>query len=510
MITRMKLAAVLASGLLALGSAASAQQWYITGQVTDPAWSPGAASFAGAGSTVADTEIGSVSGQWNSTTVPAAIHDLVPGQRYEFKLATAGFGSDFPAGDAFLVAPDPADEITFYFHPGSIGDGFIPDANHVYTSTVESMLLAAPNIQFLGSFVAELGGTNWTFDDPENPILTDAGSGATGDGIYGATFTGMDPGSYFGLIIFDPVELFDLKISNLGLANGGDLSFNVFEATDEITILLEIETGRTRIENSNPAANPGPPFFAFSSVTPWGTTIGPDTELTDNGDGTHTRTFTVPTPDTYYLRIQQGVGTSFPASGDGGYPFTTTVANQDILVVFDTNTYTDGYVPDTNIVAVVDATTLEGLNDFSRVQPVGNWQGDFGSTNFNNDVPSMNLMDVGDGLWTGTLNELEGNSGTNVLWKVVGSRVGNAADAASNWNLQIGGAEEGLNAGSTGTATPNNPNADNLSYDANSPLSFKVDVITGRIASQVGSTPPADPDRPAALDVTSVNDWTLY
>jgi len=506
---KMKLALSLAAaGLLALGSTANAQQLYIVGEVTSPEWGPGTNAFAGG--TVADTEIDSVPDSLNSNTVPASVHQLTPGEIYEWKVAAQGWNPEYPGPqNMFLKAPDPAEDITFHLRLGNPGDGFIPAGNFLYTSTVESALLAAPSIQFLGSFVSELGGTDWTYDDSENPILTDAGSGQIGDGIYGASFTGMDPGTYEGLIIFDPVDLFDMKISDLGLGNGANLSFNVIDSTDTITILLEIATGRTRIENDNVAASPGPPFFAYGPATPWGTSMGTATELNDMSDGTYQRVFTVPTPGEYYVKIHQGLGDSVPNSGNGGYPFTTTVANQEVLVVFDRNTYTDDFFPAQDFVVVVDNSTRGSLNTFSRVQPVGNWQAHFGAAgDWDPQVAAMNMADQGDGIWSVTLTEQFGET-ENRGWKVVFSRAGNPdddpnLDPNNAWNSQAGGFVEGLN-----SQEANNPDV-GFSYAANQAYTFVADMITGRIGYAQGTTAPVPTRGNYLTGATSVDEWMMY
>jgi len=502
---------------------------YVTGEVTDPNWDPGnGAALSGGTAAAGDYELTDVgSNGVFELTLTVGEMGVTPGAAYVWKASTSGFGIEAPDSfnDAKFTVPasfTSTDSITFFVDTNTQDDGFVPDAGSgvtnvgfVYTNVDAAFAQSATSVQVTGSFQDELGGTDFDPAGANAVTLVDDGTGAdsaSGDGIYSGTLTGVSDGAYEFKVTFD--EAFGgSSIGTAGMGGGGNLSFTVLDSSDVIT--FEYDSNESRVLADNPAVAPGPPFYAQSAA--WSEGFNSTTELTPNTDsitgGTyHAGLFTIATADDYEVRVRQGEGRSFPDTGN--YPFTTTSDGQEILVLFDTNDYTDGYEPATDFVVVLDADTRDPLNTWDKVQPVGDWQSEFGSTDFNAAAPAMDAADDGstpdtaanDGIFSVTLTELADSGDFTADVKAVGQRTG-AGD--TGFDIQFGGPLDGL------TITGNN-SAASFTFTGGADHTFKIDTATGRVGVDLtGTKALADPDRGEYFDpnvpvATSVTDWTLY
>jgi hypothetical protein len=525
-----------AAGVLALAQLATAAP-VLTGNLVNPIWDPSNPAVVSLGSSpvpVLLTETPPNSGIFTLTLTPAQ-HGLVPTAQpdpfdpvgmYKFKCgdSVVGFSgpNNTPSADLalFVDAAVAASTITFTLVTVPQNDGFVPDVGsgdtttgYMYTSAWRTWVDAnASQLRVVGSFQSELGGNDW--DQANGLVMSDTlGGDPANDGIYKYSMTGLPSGPYeFKILVkptTDPVP-YDPSFTSRGLAkNAGNLSFSVLAPTDTITIILDANTGRTKVTNNNPLANPGPPFFAISSA--WGTGLNATTQLTDQNNGLFTGVFRVDQAGDYQVRIKQGDGRDFPATGD--YPFTTTVDDQDVLVVFDRNNYTDGYLPATDFVVVLDPATRTSLNSWEYAQVIigvnGNDGDDFGfGGDYNPNFPPFQAQDdgilpdttAGDQIFSRSLTPIN-NDDPNPVCKFVARRTGKND---TGYKVQAGGALNGL------TIDGNNDTIQLPPYTPGTPVTFKADLVTGRVGVST-SGPLPDPVRGIYFTPnSSVLDWTMF
>jgi len=444
-----------------------------------------------------------------------------PDQLQQWKVASAGFSPvSIPGGtDNGYLKVTPGVPVKFIFDTRKLNDGWTPDGvkdTSGYLYTIPSPVPAGSNVTSVtavGSFQSELGGSDWNAGGTEVRLKDDGLVGTDGDttasdGIYTAKATGIPAGAYdFKIIINGPTTAFDRQISAAGFATGGNnLQMNVIAPTDVITIQADCVKGRVKVTNSNPAASPGPPWYATSLA--WGTGLDSTTIMYDNGtngdavagDGVYARKFTVAqvqTQDTTTatVKVRQGIGPAYPGTGDG-YPFHTTAINQSVLVQFDTNTIADGYTPNTRYVWTDPASRRVA----TYVQAVGDFQVDFGGgADWNAGDPFFQLGDAGatGDVTAGDLifaKTFAGPAETTKNWKAVGQN-------GSFAPVQYGGTGDGV------TYNGNNPNVPMVS-PANPTL--QVDSVTGRVGISASKpTPPANNTRDRSA-TAGIGDWTLY
>ncbi|MBI1290766.1 hypothetical protein GC173_05925 [bacterium] len=518
---------LLALSVAALASSASAQ-YYITGTVTDADWSPGtAARFDGGTIGVAgDLALPAFSGGTASITINGASgavpnHSLTPGTFYYYKIATSGFGSVIPSGPAnVLRAPaDPNTAITFNARNSAFGDGYLPDPSEGFVGSSATALVftaTAGEWRFHGSIQSEIGaGTDWTY--ATGVALTDAGNGTLGDNIWATpVWTGIPAGTYEGLIIEADGD-YDPKIGQSGLDGGSNLSINILSTADTAQILLNIETGRVKVDvQSAVVIDPG--YYVSFDSTAQGYT--PAEKMDVISPNLYAKTFVIPTAGDHWVRVYDENTTVWPAgaveltagaTGPDGYTFNTTTPNQSVRVYFDRNTYSDGFLPASDFISVVnDDATHSLLNVFTDAEIVGALQSEFltGDASLGDWTPTpsgagMELSSIGDGVWSGTFTALLG--GTGLEWKV-------AARTATWTGSWAQAADEQVEVNPRGLThhigfSPNYPGLDVTNAAA---YSFTVDLKSGRAAVASGSTAPV-PFRPSYLTTNStVSDWSNY
>lgn len=509
---------------MAFGTTAMAQI-YVTGEVTTPNWNPGTGVPVGGG-TAADMVLHD-DGLNGDTTAADGIFTcrltfaqagLTPGQRYEWKAASSGFGPpNTPDQNGQLIAPASGDVI-FYLDTNVRTDGFLPNAGSspttngiVYTNLARGFVDGATSTQVAGSFQSERGGTDFTPGDPASAIaLTDAGNGTSGDGIYQGTVTGIPSGTYTFKITHNgaysslPAAPASAEFGTVGLG-GNDYSFSSLDSSNVITFTLNANTSRVKV--TNPSATAGPPFYAQS--TAWSTAYSAAEQLNFNvGSNTYSKTFNVAAAGTYSVRVRQGAGRSYPDSGD--YPFTTTAPNTVVRVVFDRNTYADGSLPASDFIVVLKDSDGSSLNAWSKVQPVGNWQVDFGAAgNYDAGVAAMDANDggtsgditAGDGIYSISLTPFATATGKEV--KAVGQRLGGTD---TGFTIQFGGTVDGI------TLSGNNAVNTAFGYTTSTPVLFQIDTITGRVKTSgtAGATKPTRGAYVLAGPGSPVSDWSVF
>lgn len=508
-------ASMAAFGLSAATSQATlidGYEMYVTGEAQVGGWSPGTGTPA-AGGTAADLRLwddGATNGDATAGdgVFTCVLSGLTAGEVFKWKVASGPAPNQWvrevpSGGNGDLVTHVPASgTITFILDTIPRNDGALPDAGgsatgvgYAYTDLTEYFASASvTSMRLVGNFQSENGGTDWTPTDAVGGI--DMVASVT-PGIYEATVTGLPGGSYEYKMLAN--ENWDLGMGAAGFGAGGpNLSFSVIDVTDTLTFTFAASNTTVLVANDNPLANPGPPFFAQSAA--WSTGFTAAEELTANGN-LFERTFVVATPGQHAVRVRQGLGRSFPDSGD--YPFVTTEANQSVRVILDRNAYADTeFQPAGDFVVVLDDATGFGLNQWSRVQPVGDFQTDFGAAgNWDNNLAFMNASQTTTvGLWSVTLGAFLSNT-DRALKAVANLDVDAGAD---NWKYQMGGPLDGVTVSGNNTAAT-------FSYVGSDPTpipyTFWIDTITGRVG--VGNTAPVRGNY-IGIQPTAADNWVIY
>jgi len=488
--------------LAAVASLANAQPWANNhavgeGPVFNPAWDPAAPAYL----------MSNLGGNvYGITITPGGAGPGAYG-RFQWKVSDGSWSNTAPANtpeNAWGRAPTTAN-IDLRCDFNVQGDGYIPD---VGVNGQNGILYTIPKVWDGAAKVILVGAFNgWNNNDTTYELHDDGVSpdAAAGDGIYSGQFS-FTPGTYDYLVLpmfgSDPGS-WDLKLSQRGISDGGNLQL-IVTSSDPIQFFVDTNKGRIKVQSSAP-----PITYPCALSTAWSTTPGPATRLYDDGthgdcaagDGIFTGTFTVSNSSGTGLdrvNVLDGSNT-YPATG--GVPFKSW-NGATVIVSYDTNVYSDGYLPQTNIVWVDTAKRfLPGdVGGPTGVHVTGDFVSDLGGSNWNPGDPLTQLVDdgtngdsaAGDKIYTVTFpgSIVPAMSGRN--WKATGG----------NWDWQYGSPNNGF------TYQGNNPNM-SLSATAGQDLQFKVDAITGRV--RYGQPTIADPTRPFCLNInSSVADWQLF
>lgn len=493
---------------------------YATGDFGEPTWTPG--TGAGPTSTAEDFRLYD-----DGTTNGDEIADdgiwtcVVEGyflafEEFPWKIASPGWAPiNAPNSSTDNIAgyADEDGKVTFIFDTNVQNDGLRPDVGfpnqygYAYSPTLWDGLPPVFAVSLTGDFQTLLGGAeNWIPTDTSSQIeLVDDGAGfdvTADDGIYTGTVSGLPEGTYEYKVTLNYEDFTTPKYGALGFSTGGgNLRFSVFESSETVVIVFDSERGRVG-QSSSEVSLIGPPFYAHS--TAWSDGFSGVEELNDSSNNLYSKVFTVAEPGEYTFRIRDKALTEFPVSGD--YPFITTSPNQEVLVIFDQNVYSDLYYPQKNLVFIVDQETKQSLNEWDYVQPVGDWMIDFGgATDWNADDAGFVAFDEGDprdgdavaGDGVFSIQITTSATASNRQLKAVARRIGVEDDI---WDIQLGGAGEGITHLTTNTNIP-------FSYSAGT-YTFQIDTLTGRVG--VGDSPPQRPSFEALGSEVSVQHWELY
>jgi len=434
------------------------------------------------------------------------VDNMTSGTVLSWKVASAGFGpvnSPTTGDNQYAQVPaDPNNNITFFIKTTPFSDGFSPEPGtgtaedgYVWASTHLDFFQSASEIAVVGNFQDENGGSS-DFDpnDAGRAIMTlDSGT------IYTADITGIPAGNYAFKIVTDN-DFAPADVSSEGLSSGGgDIGFTSQGTTDTITISLDIETARHRVENS---VTVPPGFYATSDA--WTQTQDATTIMSETAPGSDvwTRTFTVAMPGDYRVRVRDENLNAWPTTND--FPITTTSNNQDVIVIFDQNTYNDGWTPNTNLMLCVDAGSRASLTEFDYLQVVGNFQSDITGVPADNFAENANFElteDVADSdqyTWVAPFGTTT-NTNSPADYKVAGRR----APGDGFFDFQVGGGNP-----DTVTQNGNNPNATGFTYGVGDTVHAGADTAWGRIT--MSTSPVVFPSRPSYLGGASVDSWSAF
>jgi glycosidase len=169
-------------------------------------------------------------------------------------------------------------------------------------------------------------------------------------------------------------------------------------------------------------------------------------------DGIYTTQIGIATANRYEFKVATSDwSTGFPGSGNSWLE--TTIADQTVTFTFDANTYSDGWLPATNIIAV--------NTDPSFWTAVGDWQG------WDNADPATAMSALGGGLYEFTATIAAPG---NYQFKAV---------KTGTWDA-VGADGRSVNA-ATATFT---------TVQADQQVTFSVDALAGRVNVEVAAPPP--------------------
>lgn len=436
------------------------------------------------------------------------VDNLTSNTALNWKIASNGFGpvNSPTTNDQYALVPA-SGEVTFYIQTTPFGDGFQPEvpngttAGGGYSWTDQHLAFfdAATTVSIVGSFQNEVdaGDSDFSPTGAGASVMTRSGNEFTG------TITGLPAGSYELKIITDN-DYAPADVSSEGLSNGGDnIGFASAGPTDVITVTLDAVTARHRVQNS---ASIPVGFYAQSADAAIGSGFDPGNLMTEVTTGVYSLTTTVAAVGDHVGRIRDENLNAFPSTGN--FPYTTTAPNQQVTFIFDTNTYADGFQPNTNMALVIDTATQSGLTDFFQLQLGGTFRTQLGVPNFADDDPSFNMVDQGGGLWTWIAPFAAISSSATSEFKVFTLR--NSGDPF--FDVQLGGGNP-----DTITLNGNNPNATGPAINSGEIMSGLADTDWARIAMfsetgpvTVGTLLTRFPARPSYLGGASVDSWSAF
>lgn len=435
-------------------------------------------------------------------------------------------GKDRPNGGN-AVYPTDAANVTFHFldSSGSIGDGWLPDNNWVYTvpNNFAARANAASTFNIWGSFGSELGAPgNWgdtgtgalnLTRDPVNEewTITLSGWQSIGNKAFKAIMNGS----------WGPAT----EVSANGASGGNNIEFFLLNTSDSVTLRIRESDGRYRFDGLTPL----PTTDGIYALGPW--TVAPETDsvMAVQADG-YEITATVPTAGTHTLTIFEISGGSLTRlwPSQGSHPFKTTTPNQDVRVNLHMTAMGDGAFPDSEFIYTDPDSRLDFTSAANgNLQWVGMltmWGTQYDASGTNDFlVPATDLVGSNDPIgtqvvgdpflfrWDAPTTNHGEPLGFNKTYKVVGET--DDLPSASGFDIQLGGrndnpGSERRAAGVTLLGDNTNPLDFNFADATN--YTFWVDSATGRVKVQL-TTDPVPTLRPArANDATAVADWFAY
>ncbi len=484
------------AALSSVAAVALAQPWATNiaageGPVFNPAWDPSAVAY----------QMTNLGGNVYGITITPGGAGPVSYNRFQWKVTDGSWSNSAPANTSENAygRTDGTGTIDLRCDFNAQGDGFIPD---VGVNGQNGILYTVPKVWDGVAKVILVGTFNgWSNNDTTYELKDDgvAPDATAGDGIYSGQFS-FTPGTYDFLVLpmfgSDPGS-WDLKLSQRGIADGSNLSL-VVTSTDPINFYVDTNKGRIKWESSAP-----PITYPCALSSAWSLVPGPATQLFDDGtngdvvsgDNIYTRAFTVSSASGTGIDKVQVLdgGNMYPATA--GYPFKSW-NGATVIVMYDKNNYSDGYLPATKIVWVDPAKRLlpgDPLGPAS-VHVTGDFVSDLGGSNWNPSDPLTQLAPIGSDLYEITFPGAIVTAMSGKYWKATGG----------SWDWQYGSPDNGF------TLNGNNPNM-SLATTAGQDLQFKVDAVTGRAG--YGQPTIANPTRPASAvfdPASSVADWQLF
>ncbi len=279
---------------------------------------------------------------------------IATANRYEWKVATADWSISYPtSGNSWLVTTIADQTVRLTFDTNTYSDGWAP----------QTTILNANDDLTAWTAVGDWQG--WQNGAPATAMT------AVGYGRYLLAYPVPAAGSHEYKAV--RTGTWDAIGADNRSANASTVAFTTSSPNQTVYFLLDLSAGRIRAYV--PGTPPASPWYARGDFNGWGTT----NPLYDDGtngdllpaDGVFSAEVTIATANRYEWKVATADwGTSYPGSGNSW--LVTTVADQVVRLTFDTNTYSDGWAPQTNI--------LNANDDVVGWTAVGDWQG-WGNSN---------------------------------------------------------------------------------------------------------------------------------
>lgn len=391
--------------------------------------------------------------------------------RYEWKVALdcdwppAGSGT-VPSGvkNSWFITTTLNQVITLTYDTNTYTDGLFPATNFLNVDD-------DPGVDFtaVGDFQTELGGaSDWNNADPATALAD------MGGGIYQFTVTFSTTGSFIGKIT--RTGTWDA----FGDDDGGrstdatNTSFSITNPGEQAVFTLDINQGRMSIDTQS-APPPTPDYCvagSWQSPSQWDPAANPLYDDGTNGDavasdGIYSYSATIATAGNYEWKVVADC--AWPPTGGGTFPsgpnswLVTSMASQPVTFTFDTNIYSDGFLPNTDIINVNDSPG-------AAFTAVGDWQSEAGAAGdwINND-PATAMTDMGGGIF-----QFTGNISTpgNYIGKVT---------VTGTWDA-FGGSDGGRSKDAANVAFATSV--------VDEQVVFTLDFNTGRVKVETATAPP--------------------
>ncbi|MDI6783545.1 MAG: hypothetical protein QME64_05540 [bacterium] len=402
---------------------------------------------------------------------------VTPGD-YQYKISRAGWATTYPAENGYFSPTVANETVKFWLDTNAYPGGWSP-ASHIPNHSADPLLVGAHTFNAVGTWQDEAGNLfDW---DPTALIHQMRDDGLGGDTL-------ANDSIYTLVVTINTTGMFEYKGTSDGGWNrqitatgktwnlGAGVNFTVLVANDTVKFECDIIKGRIK---ATPQTGVLPGYYALGDVQ--GSTPDASTRMYDdgtNGDQTasdriYTRAFEVASPGDHYFKVlhaQAGGGQAYyPPTGDGCY-YVTSLSNETVRLLFDTNTTYDDWYPMTNFAfeesttTVYDSLPYVAIGDFQwGAGAPGNWSP--------NDTTATNLIYSGSGnRWMRTCTFIRGSYPSGFSYKVA---------AKGGWegpgnNRQIG----------TGGRTQGSGDPDKLAFtiaNLGDRARFDAEVVKGRI-----------------------------
>ena len=358
-----------------------------------------------------------------------------------WKIFSCGTWTGYPGEEGdnkWLYTTTNPETVKFVFDTGTVNDGYRPSTN--LANVIDSADMLTNTWTAVG---------NWQPGGIFSNTLPASQMAPVAPGLYAVTYTVPSAGAY------------QYKVTETGSwahqfgpdgrsVNSGNFNFTTTSANQVVGFFLDVARGRIRAVPAGAAGTAQ--WYLRGSMNGWS---GTQDQLYDDGthgdlvpgDGIYSLNYTFVTTGTHEWKITvDNWSTSYPNNNAW---LIVDIPNQAVRFTLDTNTYDDGWWPQSNIANANDSIPADWT-------AVGNWQP--GGT-YSNTLPASQLAPVAPGLYAVTYTV---SSAGSYAYKV--SRTG-------SWDQQYGAGGRSIDASTVSFQA----------YAADQTLGFYLDTARGRV-----------------------------
>lgn len=419
------------------------------------------------------------------------------------------------AGDC--VYPTNATSVAFHWvdPDGSVGDGWLPDNDFVYTvpNNVSARLAAAGGLWIWGNFGAEIGAGDWGGAGTDVDAQLTLSSGIWSKSYPAGTLSAGSKQFKFTTGAWGAAN----EIGDNGVA-GGNIAFTVIDPSDAVTFEVRDSDGRYRITGLTTL----PPTPGLYVVGPFAT----PPVMVSTANGYEVEATTNVAAGNYTLNILDWDGTAVTKTypQQGAHPIKITSTNQQIRVSLRTAAMGDGGHPDKDFIYTDPACRHTWTGTGGRVQITGclDLWGTLLSTAGNQwdsdpvTAAAANATDTGDGflfrLAPANYGSLPAPPGNDRPYKAIATTPDRPS--ATGFSIQVGGFDQDNNGSVRDGLTLGGDNENPVfSFPSAADVEFFVDMAVGRTMVRtvtVGAPNLRPPGSENAVGSSAVSDWTAY